>query len=152
MLLDIVTNPLIISIVLAMPVSLLRIELPEMLTRSVNSVASLATPIALLCLGAQFDWKNARQNLRRTLPAALLKQAVIPAVMLSIAVAFGFRGGELGALFIVFMAPSSVSSYIMAKNMRSDAQLAAQMILWTTLLSMFTMFLGIYILRSLNCF
>ena len=151
-LLGIVTNPLIIGIALAMPLSLLRVELPEMVSRTLDSVASLATPVALLCLGAQFDWKNARQNLRLTIPAALVKQALIPAVMLTAAALFGFRDGELGALFIVFMAPSSVSSYIMAKNMRSDAQLAAQMILWTTLLSMFTMFLGIYILRSLGLF
>lgn len=151
-LLGVVTNPLIIGIALAMPLSLLQVELPEMVSRTVDSVSSLATPVALLCLGAQFDWKNARQNLRLTLPAALVKQALIPSVMLAIAALFGFRGGELGALFIVFMAPSSVSSYIMAKNMKSDEQLAAQMILWTTLISLFTMFIGIYILRSLQLF
>ena len=149
-LLNVVTNPLIIAIVLALPVAWWRISLPTMVQSSIASVASLATPIALLCLGGQFDFADARHNLKITLPAALVKQAVLPAAALSIAVLLGFRDGELGAIFILFMAPSSVSSYIMAKNMRSDAMVAAQMIMLTTLLSSFTMFLGIFLLRSLQ--
>lgn len=62
----------------------------------------------------------------------------------------GFRQGELGAVFILFMAPSAVSSYIMAKNMRSDDQLAAQILMMTTLVSPFTICLGIYLLRSMG--
>lgn len=80
----------------------------------------------------------------------LLKQLVLPAAALSLAVWVGFRGGELGAVFILFMAPSAVSSYIMAKNMRSDSQLAAQILMGTTFVSPFTMCLGIYLLRSLG--
>ena len=150
-LIGVVTNPLIISIVLALPIALLRWEMPVLLTKSVDMIGSLATPIALLCLGGQFDWKNARSNLRYTLPATLMKQAVIPAIMLAIAIWLGFRDGDLGAVFILFMAPCSVSSYIMAQNMHSDGQLAAQMIMWTTLTSMGTMCLGIFLLRTFGC-
>ena len=144
----IVTNPLIIGILLGLPFSLLHVHLPEIAERSLTGISSLATPLALICLGGQFQFQAAKENLRLTLSAVLLKQLVIPAAALSLAVWMGFRGGELGAVFILFMAPSAVSSYIMAKNMRSDSQLAAQILVGTTFVSPFTMCVGIYLLRS----
>ena len=69
---------------------------------------------------------------------------------LLVAVLLGFRGGELGAIFILFMAPTAISSYIMAKNMHSDDQLAAQILILTTLTSCFTLTAGIFLLRSLG--
>ena len=51
-------------------------------------------------------------------------------------------------MFIVFGGPAAVSSYIMAKQMKSDHELASQILLISTLMSLFTMFAGIFILRT----
>lgn len=146
----IVTNPLIIGIALGLPFSLLRIEIPVLVTKTLSSISSLATPLSLLCLGGQFTFQAAKENLALSALATALKQLLIPTVVLTIAALLGFRGSELGAIFILFMAPSAVSSYIMAKNMHSDDQLAAQILILTTLTSCFTLTAGIFLLRSLG--
>lgn len=146
----ILTNPLIIGILLALPFAIFKIQLPEMVDRSLDSISSLTTPLALICLGGQFQFQSAKENLGLTLTATLLKQIFLPAA--------GAVRGRYGWAFareswgpsLPVMAPSAVSSYIMAKNMRSDDQLAAQILMMTTLVSPFTICLGIYLLRSMG--
>ena len=76
--------------------------------------------------------------------------ALIPALVLAAAVLLGFRGPELRAIFILFCAPTAVSSYIMARSMNSDAELAGQIVLVTTLLAGLSFFAGSYLLRALQ--
>lgn len=146
----IITNPLIIGIVSGLPFSILDIEIPALIDKSLDNLSSLATPLSLICLGAQFTFKAAKDNLKLSVSATILKQLIVPAVVLTIAALMGFRGGELGAIFILFMAPTAISSYIMARNMHSDDQLAAQILILTTLTSCFTLTAGIFLLRSLG--
>ena len=146
----IITNPLIIGIILGLPFSVFDIEIPVLIDKSLDNLSSLATPLSLLCLGAQFTFEAARDNLKLSVLATVLKQIMIPTVVLAIATLLGFRGGELGAIFILFMAPTAISSYIMAKNMHSDDQLAAQILILTTLTSCLTLTAGIYLLRSMG--
>ena len=146
----IITNPLIIGIVLGLPFSILDIEIPVLVDKSLDNLSSLATPLSLICLGAQFTFKAAKDNLKLSVTATVVKQLLIPSVVLLVAALLGFRGGELGAIFILFMAPTAISSYIMAKNMHSDDQLAAQILILTTLTSCFTLTAGIFLLRSLG--
>ena len=75
---------------------------------------------------------------------------VVPGITVLAAIAFGYRGVELGSVFIIFGGPAAVSSYIMAKEMKSDYQLASQILLISTLMSLFTLFLGIFILKATN--
>ena len=147
---DILKNPLIIGIVLALPFSLLNITLPKVINQTLTSIASLTTPLALICLGGQFTIQSVKEKMKPALWATALKLVIIPVIMIGIAVLLGFRGGELGAVFILFMAPSAVSSYIMAKNMHSDEMLAGQILLFTTVFSSFTIFVGIFLLHFLE--
>ena len=146
----IITNPLIVGIVLGLPFSILSVEIPVLVDKSLDNLSSLATPLSLICLGAQFTFKAAKDNLKLSVSATVAKQVLIPSIVLLIAVLLGFRGGELGAIFILFMAPTAISSYIMAKNMHSDDQLAAQILILTTLTSCLTLTAGIFLLRSLG--
>lgn len=75
----ILTNPLIIGILLALPFAIFKIQLPEMVDRSLDSISSLTTPLALICLGGQFQFQSAKENLGLTLTATLLKQIFLPA-------------------------------------------------------------------------
>ena len=149
-LLGIAKNPLIIGIVLGLPFSLIKIQLPALVDSCLSPISSLCTPLALLCLGGQFTIRQLKDNLKLSLIATILRLVVLPAILLAIAVCLGFRGGELGALFIMFMAPTAVSSYVMAKTMHSNDELAAQILIMTTFFSSITLFLGIFLLRSLG--
>jgi len=144
-----VRNPLIIGAVIGALFSLSPWTLPLFLARAVDDVGKIANPMALILLGGQFNWSRLEGRLPLLAWAISLREFVIPALTTLAAIALGFRGPELGALFILFASPTAVTSFIMAKTMNSDSDLASQIVLGTTLISGFSLFLGIYILRAL---
>ncbi|MBO5218288.1 MAG: AEC family transporter [Clostridia bacterium] len=144
---SVVTNPLIIGIVLGLLWQLTGLTLPLLAERSLDYLAGMATPLALISLGATFKMESLKGRLGLTILASTIKTAILPAVCCLVAIAMGFRGVELGVIFIQFGSPASVSSYIMAKQMKSDHELAGQIMLISTLMSVFTMFAGTFILR-----
>ncbi len=150
---EIARNPLILGSVIGMLFSLLRLPLPNVLANAAAQVGGIGSPLALLLLGAQFDWSRARGNLKIATLVSLLRLVGMPALLLSACILLGgFRGAQLGALFSLFCTPTAVNSYVMAKNMHNDADLAGQLVIMTTLLSGFTIFGGIALLRGLGFF
>jgi malate permease and related proteins len=148
----VITNPLIIGALAGVLFTLTRLELPLFISRATEDIGKIANPLALVLLGGQFNWQRTAGNIRLLISAVVLRMAVIPALVLAAAVLLGFRGPELGGIFIIFCAPTAISSYVMAKNMNSDAELAGQIILFTTILSGLTLFCGSYLLRALQLF
>jgi malate permease and related proteins len=148
----VIRNPLIIGSLLGVVFSLLRIQLPVFISRATGDVAAIAYPMALILLGGQFKWHKLAGNGRLLLSAVLVRMLLIPVLTISVAVLAGFRGPALGSVYILFCAPTAVSSYIMACNMNSDADLAGQIILVTTVLSGLTFFAGAFILRAFQLF
>jgi predicted permease len=142
-------NPLIIGAVGGAVFSLLRWELPLFLSRTVADVAKIANPFALILLGGQFNWRRLGDKIHLVVWASALREILIPLLTTVAAILLGFRGPELGALFILFASPTAVTSFIMAKTMNSDGDLASQIVLSTTLVSGFSLFTGVYILRAL---
>ncbi len=148
--LGIITNPLIIGIVLALPFMLTDLTLPTPVTATVDYLGGMSTPLALLCLGASMGGGKTHGKFAVALTASLLKVAVIPAAVVGIAILFGFTGVQLGVIFVLFGAPTAVSSYIMAKSMKSDHELAGEILLLSTALCSVTVFLGIYLLKTFS--
>jgi predicted permease len=151
-LLDIIHNPLIIGSVLGIALSLLPVTLPVFLRSSINAVASTGTPISLLLLGAQVDFKKLAKDIKPALGACLLRLVIVPAILVPIMVAAGFRGPDLGALMVAFAAPSAVTNLVMARNYNIDPPFAAQTVYLSTALSMLTMFFAISLMRYLELF
>ncbi len=150
---EIVRNPLILGSVFGILFSILRLPLPHVVAHAAAQVGSIGSPFALLLLGAQFDWSRARGNLKIATLVSLIRLIAMPAVLLTACILLGgFRGAQLGALFSLFCTPTAVNSYVMAKNMHNDADLAGQLVIMTTLLSGFTIFAGIALLRGLELF
>ncbi|WP_341646609.1 AEC family transporter [Thauera sp. SDU_THAU2] len=144
----IATNPLIIGILLALPVSALEIRLPELALRSTQYLADMTLPLALLCTGASLDFRSLRSEIASTALAALGKLVVVPVLLTLGAAAFGFRGIELGILMLMASAPSAAAGYVMVRAMGGNATLAANIIALTTLGSLLTTSLGVMMLRS----
>ncbi len=144
----VLTNPLIIGIVLALPVSALGLRLPPLLLQSGEYFAGMALPLALLCTGASLNFRSLRTELASTALAAGGKLVVMPLVFTLGAVLAGFRGVELGIMMLMASAPSAAAGYVMARAMGGNAALAANIVALTTLGSLFTTSLGVMLLRS----
>lgn len=149
-LLGVIKNPLIIASFLGIVMQLFSFKLPLFMERAVSDVASLGTPLALITLGAQLEFKSVKENLKYSAIATLGRLIVIPSVVVTLAFLLGFRKYDLGAIFILFSAPSAVSCYVMAREMNSDYKLTGDVVILSTFFSMFTIFIGIYLLKSLS--
>lgn len=145
---NIVTNPIIIGIAVGLLASLVRLQLPAILDKTVNSIAQTATPIALICIGAGFEGRKAIKKIKPTLVGTFIKLIGLAAIFIPMAVYMGFRNQELMAILIMLASPTTVTSYIMAKNMNNDEVLASSIIVLTTILSSITLTGWIFILRS----
>ena len=144
----VVTNPIILGIAAGMIWSLLRLPMPVILSKSVNYIATTATPLALLVLGATFKGREALNKIGPTIAAALLKLVAIPAAIFPFAIHMGFRGSELVAIMIMLASPTTVTCYIMAKNMGGDDTLSASVVMVATLLSSVTLTLWVFVMKS----
>ena len=146
----IVTNPIIIGILVGMIWSLLRLPLPEIAAKTVSSIGATATPLGLMAMGASFDFRKALGQKGPALAASFLKLIGFCAVFLPIAAAMGFRQEKLVAILIMQGSATTVSCYVMAKNMNHEGTLTSSVVMLTTLGSAFTVTAWLYILKSLG--
>ena len=144
----VVTNPILLGIVFGTVYALLPFTLPQILTKALNSLASLTTPLALLSIGASFEGTKAIRRIGPTLAAAFIKTVGLAAVFLPCAVALGFRNEELVALLVMLGSPTTPSAYVMSRNMGHEGVLSSGCIALTTLLSALTLTGWIFVLRS----
>lgn len=147
---NILKNPIIIAIMLGLVVSLLEIDFPVLVDKTVDNVAQMATPLALIALGAGFEGKKALAKIKPTLAASFIKLIGQAAVFLPIAAWMGFDGEKMIALIVMLAAPATPSCYIMAKNMDNDGVLTASIVVTTTLLAAFTLTGWIFLLKTLG--
>ena len=144
---SIVTNPLIISIFAGVILTLLNIELIPLLQTPVNMVSSLATPLALLVIGASLDFSKIKDRLKYTLIASTLKLIVKPVIFIPLAIWFGISTEGIVVLFVLYAAPTAIVSYVMASSMGTDEHLASSIVIFSSLASILTYTIGVFILR-----
>lgn len=147
---NILKNPIIISIFLGLLVSVCRLDFPVLIDKTVNNVAQMATPLALVTLGAGFEGRKALAKLKPTLAASFIKLVAQPALLLPVAAAMGFTGDKMIAILIMLASPTTPSCYIMAKNMKNDGTLTASIVVATTLLASFTLTGWIFLLKTVG--
>ncbi len=147
---SVATNPLVIAVVLGLPFLFFEIELPNFAYKTLDDLSGTVSALALVSLGAGFQKDSLRGRIGYSLIASAVKTAVLPTVAVVVGYLLGFRDVQLGLVFILFGSPTAVSSYIMAKNMKSDHEMAGQILLLSTLMCLFTLFIGIFLLRTLS--
>lgn len=146
----ILKNPLILASVLGIIASLSGIKLPKAADTTLNDLAKLATPIAFLILGGDFDFSKIKGNLRTAGCVILVKMVILPIIFIPIVVAMGYRNSDLLAALLAYQTPVAVSSYIMAQQAGADEQLAGQLVVFSSIVSIFTLFVTIFILRQMG--
>lgn len=148
--LGIIKNPLIIGAVAALLFKLSGLTLPAPLYTGLSDMAGMATPLALVVLGGTFHFDALRRNAGALAIGTLGKIVVSPLIMVPIAAALGFRDANLLSLVIVFASPAAVNSYTMAAAYGHDPELAGQLVVVTSVLSMVSVFGWIFLLRMLG--
>lgn len=147
-LIGIATNPIILSILLGMAASLLKISIPGILLKTANNLSVLATPLALIGLGAGFEGRKALGKIKPTIICTFVRLFIQPALFLPLAAHLGFRDEKLVAILIMLGAPTTVSCYIMAKNMNHEGVLTSSVVVSTTFLSSLSLTFWLFILRN----
>ena len=145
-------NPLIIGAVLGILTVLFGIQLPGLVEDVVMSLKNVATPLALVTLGMSLNLKNFGAMKRNLAICVLGRLVVVPAAALSLAALIGIRGVPFVTLIAVFASPTAVSSFTMAEQMDSDGPLAANAVVCSSALASVTLFLWIFIFKSLGMF
>ena len=152
MLKDLAKNPIIIGAIAGIIAILFNIKLPVFLENPINMMGEAATPMTLLLLGASFSFDSVAKEKRNLIVCLVGRLILFPLIGLTGAILMGFRGVPLLTLVAMLAAPSAVTSYTMAQSMDSDYELAGNCVIFSSLFSCLTMFLWIFILKSMGMF
>lgn len=144
----IATNPIIIGIVAGFVWSALKLPMPTILHKVVSNVGATATPMGLMSMGATFEMKKATSKMKPTLVAVFMKLVGFCAIFLPMAALLGFRNEEMIAILVMLGSATTVSCFVMARNMGHEGTLSSGVIMMTTLLSAFTLTMWLDVLRS----
>ncbi|RPJ09683.1 MAG: AEC family transporter, partial [Spirochaetaceae bacterium] len=157
---EIIRNPLIIAVACAMPFALFQRELSglavipvasnvvKIFDDAISQLGAIALPLSLVSIGATLRFQRAGKSLWPALVSSFIKVIAAPALIIAAALFLGIRGEALGILFILTACPTAVASFAMAQSMGSDRELAAEIIVFTTVTAVFTLSAGIAILAA----
>lgn len=146
----IITNPLIIASIIGLFFIYFKIKLPTPIEKTINDISKIATPLAFILLGSSFTFSAFSLYIKQLSITILGKLIIVPGIVLYIAALLGFRNVELTCLLSVFASPTAVSSYTMAEQMDGDSILAGQIVVLTSIISIITVFLWIFILKQFH--
>lgn len=166
---SIITNPLVIGclggvlVVLirnllptgadGQPVFLISRDLPNLYS-AMTSVSKIASPLMLFCLGAVLDFSAMRSLLRELILGVTLRLVACPLITITAAIllrrVLNLTATEFPAIISICATPVSIASEVMVQEMGGDDQLACQLVVWSSALSMFTIFVIVWLLRAMG--
>lgn len=147
---SIFTNPILVGIAAGLLWSLLRLPLPAIPAKVVGYVSATASPLGLIAMGASIDFHKIGGQMRASLTAVFFKLIGLEALFLPLAMVLGFRGEKLVAILVMLGSPTTVTSFVMAKEMGHDGALSSGAVMITTIISAFTLTFWIWLARSLG--
>ena len=149
---QIAKNPLVIGSVLGILTLAAGIRLPHILEQTIQNISAIASPLQLFLLGAFFQFSGLKTYRRELVTVSAAKLIVAPGLFLGLGALLGFRGVAFVSLIGVFASPTAVNSFTMVQQMGGDAELAGDIVVTTSAVSILTMFLWIFLFKSLGVF
>ncbi len=146
---EILLNPLILGVIVGLPFSFFKIKIPSFINLTLGFLAELALPLALVGIGGSLNLQNIKKASGLAFSASAIKVVLIPLILTAGGCYFGYRGIDLGIMFILFACPTAIVSFIMAEAMGANSKLAGNIVLISTIASVFTIAVGIVILKEL---
>jgi predicted permease len=151
-LLAIAKNPVVIGVVIGLIVNLVGIPLPVFLSNTVSSFGGIVMPLAMLCVGANLKFLGFDAKFKYVLISAFIKLILMPIVVVLVAYAFGFRGGDLTIIMIVSALPMAVGAYVQQAEQGGNTYIGASVLMLTMTFSAFTLTLWIFLFRLMGFF
>lgn len=146
----IITNPILIGIFAGLLWSVLRLPMGNILDHTVQNLARLATPLGIMAMGASFNLKKALSGIRTAGLGAFIKLIGLGLIFVPLAVTLGFRQDRLVAILIMCCSCSTVSCYVMAREMGHEGTLTSSTVMLTTFFSAFTLTGWLFVLKTLG--
>lgn len=143
----IMRNPLLIAIALGLIVNAVGLPLPKLLLDSGSYLGQMVLPLALICIGGALNLKQLYRVDRVAAAASVWKLLLSPLLACAIAIGLGVRGENLAILFLLAASPTATVSFAMVQAIGGNANLAANVIVQTTLASLLTVTLGLWLLQ-----
>ena len=147
---NLVTNPLLMGVLAGILWNQFGLPLPQAVEGAMGYLARMALPLALICIGASLAWRQISFDHPHVLWATLFKMIIIPACVTPAAVWYGFRGEDLGILFLMVAAPTAMVAFVMAKEMTPHSEGVAETIALTTLVMPVTVTAGFAVLSAMS--
>ena len=134
-------NPGVIAVVVGLPIFLTGVELPYIVTRPVEMLADLNTPVAMLVFGTYLSRTDLKIMLfdKKIYAVALMKLIVLPLICMGIYYAFGLSGTLLTAVIITASVPSANNTFMFASVYGRDTATASKTVALVSFLSILTM-------------
>lgn len=148
--LGIAKNPIIISIALGIAVSLMKVDFPYIMDKTIHNFSIMASPLALIGLGAGFEGRKAVKKIRLTAICTTVKLFLLPMLFLPFALWMGFTGEKLVAILVMLGSATTPSCYIMAKNMGHEGVLTSGTVVATTFFSSISLTFWIFVLKCIG--
>ena len=150
LIIDVLKNHMIIASVLGIIVSLLHFPVPLFLDKSLPDIAKTGSVFPIIVLGAMLDFAKVSANVRNLLITVSGKLIGMPLIFLTLAIYLGFDSDEIVALVALYGSPTAVISAVMAEQLGCDRELAAQVVIFSTVISCITIFGIVFILSFLK--
>jgi malonate transporter and related proteins len=147
---SIATNPLILSTLLAIILVSAGVRVSQPVGDTLNLLGDATVSLGLICVGAALDLSSMRSSKREVATGTLLRLAVMPAITAGMCYAIGLHGMVFQVAIVCASAPVATSAYILARQLGGDSKLMANIITITTLLSLITIPLTIFLTQLLR--
>jgi predicted permease len=145
---QIALNPLILASFLGIVWSFWALPIPLVLERSLSIATGMTLPLALLAIGGSFSLERLRGDLVKAALASGAKTIWMPLLAAILLIAAGVDGMDLGIGVLIAGTPAATANYIMADQLKGDAELAGTIVMFSTLLSALTYTIALLLLRS----
>ncbi|MBQ1289820.1 MAG: AEC family transporter [Lachnospiraceae bacterium] len=149
-LISIIKNPMIIGVLLGLPFSLFHLPMPVILGTTLTNLGRIASPLGLLLIGATLRMDALSRKWQGIVLSSVIKVLISPVVCTLLAIPLRFSMEELATIYVLHAVPSAVNSYIMTAKMGGDEETGAGIVMLTSLVSVVTMTLGIFLLKQLG--
>lgn len=146
----VVTNPIIIGCIIGFVLALTGVRLPDFLVSSFTEIASFCAPVGFIALGGTLTFASLKKNRIALTAVTLCRLIASPIVFVGLFYLLGYRNEHLLVTLIIFGAPAAMTTYAMACAMNGDDELAGGIVSLTSVLSIITMFLFIFLLKQLG--
>ena len=152
LLLDIIKNPLILGTAAGLALLLLDIRLPEAVVSTARQIGNVTNPLLLFLLGAFFEFGGLRRYIKDLVEVCLGRLVVMPGIFLTLAYLAGIRGVEFAGMIAIFGSATAIASFTMVQQMGGDAELAGDIVVASSALCCFTLFMWSLLFKTLGAF